>query len=241
MKLNRPRLLDLFCGAGGAAVGYHRAGFDVVGVDIRPQPRFPFEFIQGDALKPPVDLTAFDVIHASPPCQAYTALQRLHKDRKYPRLIEPTRELLRFTGLPYMIENVEEAKRFLVSPVRVCGSAFGLDIRRHRWFESNMPMFSLPCSHFWQTPRFKNTGTRRRAMLSSVIGVYGRGHFKGDNLAYRSQAMGIDWMTWDELREAIPPAYTEFIGEQLFQASKSRRCRHDHRTSPVALPHSRPA
>lgn len=216
----RPLLLDLFCKAGGAAVGYYRAGFDVVGVDIESQPRYPFAFVQGDALNPPVRLDAFDAIHASPPCQGYTALRWIHPDREYPLLIEPTRAMLRRVGLPYVIENVDEAKKHLISPVRVCGSAFGLDIHRHRWFESNVAMFSVPCAHFWQRPRFANTGKRRHGVLSSVVGVYGGSHFKGDNLASRSRAMGINWMQMDELSEAIPPSYTEFIGEQLLEAMR---------------------
>ncbi len=217
----KPRLLDLFCGAGGAATGYSRAGFDVVGVDIKPQPRYPFEFVQDDALAllstyPWWDEPPFDAIHASPPCQAFSPLQRLHKEREYPRLIEPTRELLEATGLPYVIENVPGAPLF--HPFKLCGSSFGLDVRRHRLFETNWPMGLIPpCAHYLHTPRFQNTGKRRRAVLSSVVGVYGGSHFKGDNLGYRSRAMGIDWMQMDELSEAIPPAYTELIGHQLLQ------------------------
>ena len=220
----RPRLLDLFCGAGGAAMGYHRAGFDVVGVDIAPQPRYPFEFHQADALmalgQMQINMTpklwgvAFDAIHASPPCQRYSPLAKLHKDIEYPDLIAPTRTLLEQTALPWVIENVPGAP--LRHPFKLCGSSFGLDVRRHRLFETNWPIGLLPpCAHHLHTPRFQNTGKRRRAVLSSVVGVYGGSHFKGDNLKYRSDAMGIDWMQMDELSEAIPPAYTEFIGEQL--------------------------
>lgn len=134
--MTRPKLLDLFCGAGGAAMGYHRAGFEVVGVDIKPQPRYPFAFVQGDVLKPPVDTSAFDVIHASPPCQGYST--QTADPSRHPRLIERVREMLVATGLQYVVENVEGARRAMRDPVRLCGSSFGLDLRRHRHFESNV-------------------------------------------------------------------------------------------------------
>jgi DNA (cytosine-5)-methyltransferase 1 len=156
------RLLDLFCGAGGAAMGYHRAGFDVVGVDHRPQPNYPFEFIETDALTflregGPIR-GWFDAIHASPPCQAYSAGARMRNGyaKDHPRLIEPLRELLIQTGLPYVIENVPEAP--LRSPMRLCGSQFGLDVRRHRAFESNVLLLSNGCTHDHQ---------------GVVVGVYG--------------------------------------------------------------------
>lgn len=152
----RPRLLDLFAGAGGAAMGYYRAGFDVVGVDIQPQPHYPFTFIQADALNPPVRLADFDAVHASPPCQGYSALAAMHPDRDYPMLIEPTREMLAKLGVPWIMENVEKAPMlrapglFGVHGIRLCGTSFGLgargmELRRHRLFESNLPLYSLPC------------------------------------------------------------------------------------------------
>src|SRR5690348_13600467 len=144
--MSRPKLLDLFCGAGGAAMGYHRAGFDVVGVDIKPQPRYPFEFHQGDALDPtyrdpwfePWWIDTFNAIHASPPCQAYTKARKL-QGKEHPDLIGPTRELLKATGLPYVIENVPGAP--LVDPVVLEGQMFeGLATQRARWFETNWPL-----------------------------------------------------------------------------------------------------
>jgi DNA (cytosine-5)-methyltransferase 1 len=225
----RPRLLDLFCGAGGAAVGYHRAGFDMVGVDIRPQPNYPFEFVQADALLfmkgllGPAwggwELGEFDAIHASPPCQAYSYLRVLWREREHPDLIDATRNLLRETGLPYVIENVvgsplpRQNDLFGAYGVELCGSMFGLKVRRHRLFETNFPIEQPACRH--QSQR-------------AVVGVYGhtgaganrgRARARGDlnGIAEWSNAMGIDWMTCNEIAEAIPPAYTELIGHQLMQ------------------------
>lgn len=188
----RPRLLDLFCGAGGAAMGYHRAGFEVVGVDIRPQPRYPFEFHQGDAMTWPLD--GFDVVHASPPCQAYahvTGWRGNHGD--HPDLVPGTRARLQQSGVPWVIENVPEA------PIRrdllLCGSMFGLQARRHRAFETHPVMYQLmpPCQHRGLLP-FMHKGERAYA-----------------------DALGCPWMTNVEGREAIPPAYTQYIGEQLLE------------------------
>jgi len=213
------RLLDLFCGAGGAAVGYHRAGFDVVGVDIHPQPRYPFEFWQLDALDV-IDrlgigqtfhdktLADFDAIHASPPCQAFTAYRRRKGARRaHPNLISETRTLLRESGLPYVIENVPAAP--LENPIQLCGSSFGLDVRRHRWFESNLALLAPPCDHGWQTPRFPQATNRTNQRSTVEIGVY------RIPLDIQRQAMGIEWMTLSELSQAIPPAYTEHIGRHL--------------------------
>lgn len=216
----RPMLLDLFCGAGGCAEGYHRAGFDVVGVDIKPQPNYPFEFVQGDALEI-ANLTAslafFDAVHASPPCQSYLNLggvnRKLGRDYEHPDLIAPTRELLKALGKPYVIENVADARPELVDPVRICGTGLGLPLRRHRLFESNVPLEGTPCAHERFTePRYW-TGWRPNGehRLSTVVQVYG-------NAGGRSEwpaAMGIDWMTSAEMIEAVPPAYTEFIGQQI--------------------------
>lgn len=212
------RLLDLFCGAGGAAVGYARAGFEVVGVDHVAQPNYPFEFVQADALEVlanwgdtvPVS-EGFDAVHASPPCQAYSTLTARWARQQHPDLIGAVRELLRETELPYVIENVEGAP--LENPARLCGSFFGLDIRRHRLFETNWPLMSTPCSHHWQRPRFRSLDKRHRG-LASVVGVHGHLNYPGER-ELREQAMGIDWMTPAELVEAIPPAYTELIGAQL--------------------------
>ncbi len=216
----KPRLLDLFCGAGGAAVGYHRAGFDVVGVDNRPQPRYPFEFIQDDALgwmeaaleiNPYQDsLVGFDAIHASPPCQAYSVATR---DRSgHADLIGPVRDLLEATGLPYVIENVPGAP--LIDPVTICGSSLGLRVRRHRLFETNWPLMVPPCAHGQQ---------------GVPVGVYGEGSSKSqkrgrkaDNEAEVLDVMGMPWADRKTAIQAIPPVYTELIGHQLLQHVQAR-------------------
>lgn len=201
-------------------MGYYRAGFEVVGVDINPQPRYPFEFHQADALE---YLTEhgheFDAIHASPPCQAYSALRSLH-DNKHPELIVPTRSALNDLGKPYVIENVAGAP--LLDPIVLCGSMFSLgtvcsddgvyrQLRRHRLFESNVRLLRGKCYH-----------------RGPVIGVYGTGGggpmkrgYKG-NKADSLAAMGIDWMDRKGVSQAIPPAYTEFIGHQLMAILSER-------------------
>lgn len=205
--MNRPRLLDLFCCAGGAAKGYHDAGFDVVGVDIEPQPDYPYEFHQADALT--VSLDGFDAIHASPPCQSFTAYRRKGHGvgDGYPDLIEPIRTRLERSGLPYVIENVAGAP--LRNAVMLCGSSFGLDVRRHRYFESNAPLTAPPCDHSWQTPRFPPATNRTNLRRTVEVGVW------RIPLEVQQRAMGIDWMPLRSLSEAIPPAYTEHIGRQL--------------------------
>ena len=220
----RPRLLDLFCGAGGAAMGYHRAGFDVVGVDNRPQPHYPFEFHQGDALdwirRAFIDVWVqddFDAIHASPPCQAYShgAVRFRNEGKQYADLLAPTRELLEGTGLPWVIENVPGAP--MRADFRICGCQVGIpDLRRVRWFETSWHGFMLgpSCSHDPTVAVVSVTGhgnptwTRDRYRE-----IHGRTPKIGD---YRA-AMGIDWMNRDELSQAIPPAYAELIGHQLMQ------------------------
>lgn len=218
------RLLDLFCGAGGAAVGYHRAGFEVVGVDIEPQPNYPFEFVQGAAfaaLNKTSFLMDFDVIHASPPCQGYST--QTTDQSRHPRLIEPVRDRLTRLGLPYVIENVEGARKHLIDPVRLCGSSFGLDLRRHRYFETNWGLEGKPCDHGWQTPRFRSLDMSmvRRGRLATVVGVHGHINYEGE-FPLRCAAMGIDWMTNDELVEAIPPAFTHHIGSALLEHLATR-------------------
>ena len=219
----KPRLLDLFCGAGGCSVGYARAGFEVVGVDIEPQPNYPFEFHQLDAMEVafglqvdaldvvlPYDASDFDAIHASPPCQAHSTLNGKNK-KDYLDLVEPTRGRLRGSGLPYVIENVVGAP--LVNAVQLCGSSFGLDVRRHRLFESSIGLMVPPCAHHLQTPRFR-IYEKGAWKLSPTVPVYGA-HGGGKAAEHWAEAMGIDWMTRAELAQAIPPAYTEFIGQQL--------------------------
>lgn len=206
----KPRLLDLCCHAGGATKGYQRAGFYVVGVDIEPMPNYcGDEFAQADALD--FDLTGFDAVHASPPCQAFTAYKRRPRhvaDR--PNLIPAVREKLRGWGGPYVIENVPGAP--LENPVQYCGSSLGLDVRRHRWFESNVALMAPPCAHGQQTARFAPATNRTNLRRTVEVGVW------RIPLDVQQQAMGIDWMTLPELSQAIPPAFTEHIGEQLLSA-----------------------
>lgn len=224
MSDRRPRLLDTYCKAGGASMGYHLAGFDVVGVDIDPQPHYPFEFMQADALDVLADLdfmSGFDAVAGSPPCQAYTDLAA-RTGKTYPDLLAATRERMQATGLPYVIENVEGAP--LRAPLWLCGTEFGLKavtregtvrwLRRHRGFETNFfVMGAGGC----------NCAGKR---IGGVYGVGGggpqtRGHkFR---LAEGREAMGIDWMTQAELSQAIPPAYTLHIGEQLLSHIESGR------------------
>lgn len=217
----KPLLLDLFCKQGGAGKGYADAGFEVVGVDIEPQPRYPFEFIQVDALGAAAWIfdTDFDAIHASPPCQAHVkglgaVNKALGRSADHVDLISVTRTLLQQTGLPYVIENVEGAP--LINPIKLCGSSFGLAVRRHRLFESNVPLMAPPCAHHLQRERRHWTSWRPNGekRLATVVQVYGNA---GDSSEW-SEAMGIDWMDRDGLTQAIPPAYTEHIGEYLMRA-----------------------
>ncbi|MCD6056502.1 MAG: hypothetical protein K0Q89_32 [Thermomicrobiales bacterium] len=229
----RPVILDLFCGAGGASAGYHKAGFSVVGVDVAPQPNYPpgCGFVQADALEyldsyiqaDAVGMWGrafYSAIHASPPCHDFstsTGTDRKARGAKGTAwLLAATREALQASGLPYVIENVEGARRHMVDPVRLCGSSFGMDIRRHRYFETNWPLTAPPCDHGWQTPRFQSLASKNRkeGRLASVVGVHGHLQYAGEG-PIRQQAMGIDWMTNDELCESIPPRYTEHIGRQL--------------------------
>jgi DNA (cytosine-5)-methyltransferase 1 len=215
----RPRLLDLFSGAGGASMGYHRAGFEVVGVDINPQPRYPFLFVQGDALEfARRNGRHFDAIHASPPCQMFTAYRRKGHGvgDGYPNLIPDTRAVLDEVGVPYVIENVEQARAELRDPVRLCGSMFGLDVQRHRLFESNAPLGAPACDHKVWTPRFPPATNRTNLRKTVEVGVW------RIPLPVQRQAMGVDWMELRELSEAIPPAYTEHLGAQLLGSAIER-------------------
>lgn len=213
-------LLDLFCGAGGAGMGYNRAGFEVIGVDNRPQPNYPFEFVQADALDPgeyaPIAGAAV-AIHASPPCQSFSQAVKIANRGKHPDLVTETRAFLRATGLPYVIENVPRAP--LLDPIKLCGSSFGLPIRRHRLFESNVPLMALPCAH-GAYPRIYPPAWNRTTPLRvlSISGGYQKRQLSEDFMDQHKAAMGVDWeIGYDELSNAIPPAYTEFIGAQIIE------------------------
>lgn len=216
------RLLDLFCGAGGAGWGYHRAGFEVIGVDIKPQPRYPFAFVQMDALKYLrtwiFEDALIDAIHASPPCQRWSESNGA-KSEAHPDLITPLRPLLEATSLPYVIENVRHAP--LLSPFVLCGSSVGLRVRRHRSFETNFSVVVPPCAHGLQRSNPHRLRSGYEPPDDAIVPVYGGGQ-AGFSIARCRAAMGIDWMTTDELNEAIPPAYTELIGHQLIQHVRAK-------------------
>lgn len=214
-----PKLLDLYCGAGGASMGYYRAGFEVVGVDINPQPHYPFKFYQEDALKFPLD--GFDAIHASPPCQYWSSITATSGDRKkHPQLIEPTRKRLSESGVPYIIENVPRAP--LYNPILICGVERNLRLgpyvlRRHRLFETNWPLWSYGCGCYRGdgiTLGVYGGGTSSKERNPNTKG--GRPYKgRGDE---RKRIMGMEWCkTNAEVNQAIPPAYTEFIGKQLIE------------------------
>lgn len=194
------RLLDLFAGAGGCSVGYERAGFDVLGIDIEDHPDYPGAFLRADAMDVLADrafLDRFDIVHASPPCQRYSKASRHEWREDRPDLVGPVRAALEAWGGPYVIENVPGAP--LRSDFLLCGSMFGLGVRRHRLFETNVPVFALhpPCDH-----------SRR------VVRVFGKPMI-ADARRIWSEAMGIDWMRVEDLAQAIPPAYTEWLGGLL--------------------------
>lgn len=202
------KLLDLFRKAGGASMGYYRAGFtEIVGIDIQPQPRYPFRFIQADAMHPPLDLRMFDLIHASPPCQKYSAATK-HLAKESPLLIEDVREMLLASGVDFVIENTPGAP--LLNPITLCGLAFGLKVKRHRLFES---------SHFLLAPPCPSHDGDYFVIFGHEVRSRRHGHAAGrkNNLAAGRAAMGIEWMTRGELSEAIPPAYTEWIGKRIME------------------------
>lgn len=236
--MTRPRLLDLFCCAGGAAMGYYQAGFDVVGVDIRPQPRYPFEFIQADVLElDPAFVVSFDALHASPPCQAHTAMKSMHNALPHLDLVPQTRAMLVASGLPWAMENVVGAP--LDNPIMLCGTMFLLgvedaELQRHRLFEMSHPPLLVPqCQHGFRAKATIGVygGHARNRQRVRTIGVYGEGardsRRKFDKgvadftVEQAREAMGIHWMTLAELCQAIPPAYTRFIGLQLLDHLRS--------------------
>ncbi len=194
--------IDLFCGAGGTSRGLHDAGFRVVGVDKYPQPNYPYCLINMDALDVFTKVSGIThFIWASPPCQSYSwSAKRWNKE--WPDLVGPIREKLDRLGIPYIIENVVGAP--LINPIRLCGEMFGLQVIRHRLFESNIPLI--------EPPHIKHRGTVKDGYYVTVAGHGGDG--KSSHAAW-AKAMGIDWMTKKEMAQAIPPAYSKYLGEQV--------------------------
>jgi DNA (cytosine-5)-methyltransferase 1 len=226
--MNRPRLLDLFCCQGGAAMGYHRAGFDVLGVDIEPQPLYPFPMVQADALEflATADLSPFAAVHASPPCQKFTQMSARWRGNggiadQHLDLLTPTLAALAGLRVPWVVENVVGAKRILQPTLALHGGMFDLGIHRPRLFRSNCLILAP-----------------KAAMTAEPIGVYGtapdgrrlwtrqNGNMTGKRPIIRAaksveearELMGMPWADWHGCKEAIPPVYTEFIGRQLMDA-----------------------
>ncbi len=225
----KPKALDLFSCGGGAAMGLFRAGFHVVGVDIAPQPRFPFRFVQADALTVP--LHGFDFIWASPPCQSYTAMRHAPGAKGAPKLIDAVRERLQAhhakTGVHWCIENVEDAAWAMRDPITLCGSHFGLGaqgcrLQRHRLFECSFPIEQPKCDHD-ERPVIGVYGGHARRRAASAGGRKTRDVWEGGHKAAASEALGIDWMTLAEMSESIPPAYAEYVGRAALSAMKSAK------------------
>lgn len=208
----KPRALDLFCCAGGAAMGLHQAGYEVTGVDIRPQPRYPFAFERGDAfdwLEDRDRLAQFDLIWASPKCQAHSNLTPTKHKRNHEVQLPKVLDLLRAQPVPYIVENVEGTQVLMRDPVMLCGSIFGLDIWRHRWFEiGNSSAFFLlpPCDHSFAPVVV--SGTPRRGGIR-----------KEPCAATRRRALETPWMTRAEMDQAIPPVYSRFLAERIMEAT----------------------
>ncbi len=214
------KLLDLYCGVGGASAGYYKAGFDVTGIDLKHGRRYPYKYIKGDVLLYLQDLDflrSFDIIHASPPCQTHSITQHLRnaqgKSTSKLDLIPQTRAALIASGKPYVIENVPGSP--LINPIQLCGSSFGLQVRRHRLFESNMKLTGSVCDHKAQ---------------GRPVGVYGslndqipKGGKTATTIDEGRDAMGMPWAIWTELVEAIPPAYSEYIGKQIINLPSDLR------------------
>lgn len=204
------RALDLYCGAGGATRGLQIAGFHVTGVDINPQPHYCGDaFIQADALT--VNLDGYDFVWASPICQKFTAYKRRPGHvPEYPDLIPQTRERLQAQTSPWIMENILGSS--LQATTMLCGSSFGLDVRRHRYFEGSVPLLAPSCNHAAQRPRFAQATNRANLRRTVEVGVW------RIPLAVQQRAMGIDWMDLEELSEAIPPAYSKYIGEWIMRS-----------------------
>jgi DNA (cytosine-5)-methyltransferase 1 len=233
-KEMKPRLLDLFCGAGGAAKGYADAGFDVVGVDINPQPHYPYAFIQGDAIdvlsrllqgesilasdRKLYRIEDFDAIHASPPCQRYSRITKWTGKNDHPDLLQPTIDALKKTGKLFVVENVADAP--MTNYLMLCGTMFGLKVMRHRHFICNPPilMAYATCNHYSYSVNSVRGADRSKYKNGEFMTV--TGHISNPDRA--KKAMGIDWMSTKELVQAIPPAYTEYIGKQLLNVLQAQ-------------------
>lgn len=211
---SKPKALDLFCGQGGASMGLFKAGFEVEGVDIRKQPRYPFKFHHADALQFPLE--GYDLIWASPPCQFASQVTPKTHRKNHLNLIPAARQRLAASGVPYIIENVTGARWHLRSALKLCGSMFGLKCFRHRWFELSEPIMVLtpPCKHDFRPLLVTTAGNNSRAIRKP-------GEFKSVKNA--PLAYGIDWMNADGLKEAIPPAYSEFLGKQMLSIIQRAR------------------
>jgi DNA (cytosine-5)-methyltransferase 1 len=245
LQMTRPKLLDLYCGAGGASYGYMLAGFDVTGVDLYPQKRYPrndhMRFVQGDAIE---YILAhgweYDAIHASPPCQTHSTITP--DKSKHLDLIPQTRYALECMGVPYIIENVPGAKKALRNPVMLCGADFGLKVYRHRLFESNVMLLVPPhIKHTLPSDDEMTLTPEQQAALDLIVAQdkrhfdkHGKHRYTGDTRFvtvaghitgrdYAAFAMGIDWMDTPALAQAIPPAYTHYLGKQLMQHVLHRR------------------
>lgn len=243
--MSKPVCLDLFCKAGGCTYGYQQAGFYVIGVDIEPQPNYCGDgFLQSDALdvlarliageeilfSDGVSYTLADIalIAASPPCQGYSESTPMAYRDNHPRMIPQVREALQLTGKPYVIENVENARRHLINPLMLCGSMFGLQVWRHRYFEiwPERAWLTPPCNHSQEPVTLVHAGSnsraKRRRLPVLITGTTRRNEAHGGRVEYSAQecrdASGLFWMTRKEMDEAIPPAYTEFIGRELLES-----------------------
>jgi DNA (cytosine-5)-methyltransferase 1 len=211
------KALDLFCGAGGASMGLHLSGFDVTGVDLNPQPRYPFKFIQADALE--VDLNGYDLIWASPPCQRYTPGAAMHgTSANHPHLIPPIRERLLIEGTPFVIENVSAARIHLRNPIMLCGTMFDLGVFRHRLFESSFLMLE-PTHH---THIGKVGDGKYQTVTGHAGGSSKRDGWRAGGVAEWRVAMRINWMVGDELAESIPPAYSKYIAERFLESNPAQ-------------------
>lgn len=211
------RVLDVYCCQGGAGAGYAAAGGEVLGVDLHPQPRYPFPFSQGDALEAiGRNGDRVDFIHASPPCRAYSDTQRIQRN-DHPDLIGPTRDALNATGRPWVIENVGGAVNELRNPVMLCGAMFGLHTYRHRWFETGGGFtFTTP-----EHPEHAHTTVKMGRPVREGDWYHAVGNFSG--VSYVRRDMGVPWMNRDGIRECIPPAYTRYIGTEFLKWREQNR------------------